>query len=65
MQEILFTVLNSRTSNRFIKVKKSKDGSLYFVSVLSGPECYTYLGIVGDGTYRHGKKSAISKMHNQ
>jgi Zn/Cd-binding protein ZinT len=32
----IFTVLNSRTSNRFtFKVKKSKDGSLYFVSVLS------------------------------
>jgi hypothetical protein len=58
----IFTVLNSKTSNRFTyKVKKSKDGTLYFVSVLSGPECYTYLGIIGDGTYRHGTKSVISK----
>ncbi len=58
----IFTVVNSRTSNRFtFKVKKSKDGSLYFVSVLTGPDCYTYLGVIGNGTYKHGVKSVISK----
>jgi hypothetical protein len=58
----IFTVVNSRTSNRFtFKVKKSKDGSLYFVSVLTGPDCYTYIGVITNGTYKHGAKSVISK----
>lgn len=57
----IFTVVNSKTKNRFtFKVKKSKDGSLYFVSVLSGSD-YTYLGTISGNSYKHGKKSIVSK----
>ena len=55
-----FTVVNTRTENRFtFKVKKSKDkdSNLFFVSVLTGPDTYTYLGTAVEGVYRHGKKS--------
>jgi hypothetical protein len=58
-----FTVVNTKTENRFtFKVKKSKDkdSNLFFVSVLTGPDNYTYLGTTIEGIYRHGKKSAVS-----
>jgi hypothetical protein len=52
------TFLNSKTQNRFTyHVKKAKDSNLFFVSVLTGPEQYSYLGIVSNGIYKHGKKS--------
>ncbi len=58
-----FTVVNTKTENRFtFKVKKSKDkdSNLFFVSVLTGTDNYTYLGTTIEGIYRHGKKSAVS-----
>lgn len=58
-----FTVVNTKTENRFtFKVKKSKDktSNLFFVSVLTGPDTYTYLGTAVEGVYRHGKKSVVS-----
>ena len=56
-----FTVVNTKTENRFtFKVKKSKDSNLFFINVLTGPDTYTYLGTAVEGVYRHGKKSAIS-----
>ena len=58
------TFVNSKTGNRFtFKVKKSKekDSNLYFVSVLTSPEIYTYIGIISNETYKHGKKSSISQ----
>lgn len=58
-----FTVVNTKTENRFtFKVKKSKDkdSNLFFVSVLTGPDTYTYIGTVVEGIYKHGKKSVIS-----
>jgi len=58
-----FTVVNTKTENRFtFKVKKSKDkdSNLFFVSVLTGPDNYTYIGTVVEGIYKHGKKSVIS-----
>jgi hypothetical protein len=58
----LTTFVNIKTENRFtFKTKKAKDSNLYFVSVLSGPETYTYIGTTTEGFYKHGKKSKISK----
>ena len=60
-----FTVVNTKTENRFtFKVKKSKDkdSNIFFVSVLTGTDTYTYLGTVIEGVYRHGKKSAVSSQ---
>ena len=61
----IFTVVNRRTGNRFTyHVEKSdRHPTLYFVSILTGPENtsdYAYLGIIRDGRYWHGKKSQIS-----
>jgi len=58
-----FTIVNTKTGNRFtFKVKKNKDkgSNLFFVSVLTGPDTYTYLGTTIEGVYRHGKKSAVT-----
>ena len=55
------TFLNTKTSNRFtFKVKKSKNSNFYFVSVLTNPEMYQYIGTVVDDIFTHGKKSKIS-----
>lgn len=56
------TFLNTDSGNRFtFKVKQAKDSNMFFVSVLNGPERYSYIGTAIEGNYRHGKKSAISK----
>ena len=58
----LVTLLNSKTGNRFtFKVKQAKDSNMFFISVLTGPENYSYIGTCIEGVYRHGKKSVISK----
>jgi len=55
------TFMNAETGNRFTyRVKKSKDGSIFFVSVLSGPDQHSYLGTVSAGIYSHGRKSSFS-----
>ena len=52
------TFLNSETENRFTyRVKKAKDSNLFFLSVLTGPEQYSYLGTISNGNYKHGAKS--------
>lgn len=57
----LFTFLNTQTGNRFtFKVKKAKESNLFFVSVLTNPETYSYIGTVTEGIYKHGKKSKIT-----
>ena len=58
------TFLNTKTENKFTyKVSKSEDGKLFFVNVLSdtidGDKIYSYMGIIADGVYRHGKKSKL------
>jgi hypothetical protein len=54
------TFRNVDSGNRFtFKVKKSKNNDTYFVSVLSGPENWTYLGTMCDGKYKHGVKSTL------
>ena len=56
------TFVNTKTDNRFtFKVKQKKDSNLFFVSVLTNPDVYVYIGTVIDGQFKHGKKSKISK----
>lgn len=56
------TFVNTNTGNRFTyKVKQSKDSNLFFVSVLTNPDVYTYIGTCVEGNYNHGKKSIITK----
>jgi hypothetical protein len=39
------TFVNTQTGNRFTyKVKQAKDSNLFFVSVLTNPDQYTYIG---------------------
>ena len=60
------TFLNSETENRFTyKVKKAKDSNLFFVSVLTGPDQYSYLGTVSNGIYKHGKKSNFTGAQSE
>ena len=55
------TFLNTQTENRFtFKIKVAKNSNLYFVSVLTGPDTYSYIGTCIEGIYKHGKKSNIS-----
>jgi hypothetical protein len=55
------TFVNTKTGNRFTyKIKQAKDSNLFFVSVLTNPEIYTYIGTCVEGNYKHGKKSVIS-----
>lgn len=55
------TFINTDTGNRFtFKVKQKKESNLFFVSVLTSPDIYTYIGTVINGVFRHGKKSKIS-----
>jgi hypothetical protein len=57
----VFTFLNTKTGNRFTyKIKQAKDSNLFFVSVLTNPDVYTYIGTCVEGNYKHGKKSVIS-----
>lgn len=56
-----FTLLNSETENRFTyRVKKAKDGNIFFLSVLTGTDQYSYLGTISNGVYKHGVKSCFS-----
>jgi hypothetical protein len=58
----IVTFLNTKTDNRFtFKLKQAKDSNLFFVSVLTDSERYTYIGTVIEGNYKHGKKSFITK----
>ena len=56
-----FTFLNPKTENRFtFKVKKHKTDDVYFISALTGPDTYTFIGTILDKRYRHSHKSKIS-----
>lgn len=56
-----FTFLNPKTENRFtFKVKKHKTDDVYFISVLIGPDTYTFIGTIIDKKYHHSRKSKIS-----
>jgi hypothetical protein len=56
------TFLNSMTGNRFtFKVKKSDKSDLYFVSVLTSPDIFTYIGIIIPSGFSYSKKSTINQ----
>ena len=60
----IVTFLNTKTENKFTyKITKSKDGDLFFVNVLKevgdGEFAYSYIGIVANNVYKHGKKSNL------
>ena len=58
----VFTFINTKTGNRFtFKVKQAKDSNIFFVSVLTNPDVYTYIGTCIEGNYKHGRKSNINK----
>jgi hypothetical protein len=58
-----FTLVSTRSGERFTyKVRESKDGKLFFVSLLTGSDNtsdYAYLGIIRDGKFSRTAKSRI------
>jgi hypothetical protein len=58
----IFTVKNPKTENRFTyKVQKSKNVDLFFVSVLTSPDHYEFIGTIFNGdNFRRSDKSTIS-----
>lgn len=57
----IVTFLNTKTGNRFTyKIKAVKNSNLFFISVLTSPDVWTYLGTTVDGNYKVGKKSNIN-----
>jgi len=58
----LFTVINTLTTKRFtFKVKKHKTEDVHFVSVLTNPDVYEYIGFLKYSNFLHSNKSSISK----
>lgn len=58
----IFTFLNPKTENRFtFKVKKHKTDDVFFVSVLTNPDVYQFIGSIKAKSFFHSKKSKISK----
>lgn len=56
------TFVNSKTDNRFtFKTKQKKDSNLFYVSVLSSADTYTYMGTIINGIFVLGKKSNLTK----
>lgn len=60
-----FTIVNNLTTNRFTyKVKKPKEGDVFFVLVLTGSDNvnnYSFIGYIKNGLFYHSKKSRISE----
>jgi len=62
-----FTLVSKATGNRFTyRVRAAKDGRIFFVSLMTGPDnerSFTYLGtLTPDGrSYRHGVRSPIAE----
>ena len=58
----VFTLLNTQTSNRFtFKVKKHKFDDVFFVSVLTSPDVFEFIGSYKSDKFKHSKKSRISE----
>lgn len=56
------TFVNTQTGNRFTyKIKQAMDSNLFFISVLTNSDVYSYIGTCIDGNYKHGRKSQISQ----
>lgn len=58
----IVTFLNTDTNNRFTyKISKHKKSPIYYVSVLTSPDIYTYIGIINiDNKFIHSPKSHIN-----
>lgn len=55
------TFINTLTSNRFtFKVKRHKTDNVYFISLLTNTDNYSFIGRIIDNTYVHGRNSTIS-----
>lgn len=55
------TFLNTSTECRFTyRVKKSKTGSVHFVSVLVSPDIYQFIGYISNSKFKYSMKSKIS-----
>lgn len=55
------TFLNTESKNRFtFQVRKHKKDDIFFVSVLTGPDSYTFIGSIKQNKYKHSPKSTIS-----
>lgn len=58
----IFTFVNTQSGNRFtFKIKAAKDSNLFFASVLTSPDTYTYIGTCIEGNFKYGRKSNISQ----
>ena len=56
------TFLNPKTDNRFTyKITKPKDSDVFFVSVLTNPDTYTFMGSILSLNFKYSKKSTISE----
>lgn len=57
----LFTIFNELTGNHFTyRVKLSDDGNVFFVSVLTNPDIYEFIGFIKvGGIFKHSTKSGI------
>lgn len=55
------TFVNTNTQNRFTyKVVKHKKSDIYYVNVLTGPDIYTYVGLItSENRFRHSPKSHV------
>jgi hypothetical protein len=60
-----FTLKSERTGTRFTyRVRKSEDGRVHFVSLMTGSDnesSFQYLGTIRDRAYQHGRKSKIGE----
>ena len=56
------TIRSKKTQTRFtFKVRKSKDGAVFFISLMNGPDnesAFTYMGYIRGGIYFHGGRKA-------
>jgi len=59
----IFTCKNVETGKRFtFGVRKHKKDEIYFVSVLSSPDIYTFIGSIRkDTNYKHSLKSTVTE----
>jgi hypothetical protein len=57
-----FTLVSTKSGTRFTyRIRKSEDGKLAFVHVMTGPDnenAFQYLGYIRDGRYQHGALKA-------
>jgi hypothetical protein len=53
------TFLNTETNNRFTYRVRKRD-KIFFASVLTSPDHYTFIGSIFNDNFKHSKKSTIS-----